>query len=254
MRRLHLPIQDPCHADWDAMSHSDGGRRFCDSCAKHVHDVSSMTEQEARTVLTAESKKGRVCVRYTVDGRTGNIKYKVETVTAPAPTSFSSLLAAASVAAALLGSGCTNGEPTRVESEGCVYEYGPFSFTSARGEGSCPAPEEPGVVGGARVIDADDAIEPPTNPDTAVAGGIGGEVLSPDPVPVMGEAPMIDPQPTGAEHVKMGKIAAPPPTEHVKMGDVGPIDEPCDNTLAGQVGTTTTPTTPPTPVDGPRRL
>jgi hypothetical protein len=232
------------------MNQTDGARRFCDSCAKHVHDVSAMTEREAWTVLADESKKGRVCVRYTLDGRTGSIKYKVETVAAPAPSSFSGLLAAASVAVALLGSGCTSGEPTRVEADGCVYEAGPWTFTTERGQGTCPDVEEVELMGDIQPIHDGKVIEPPTNPDTAVAGGIGVQVLEPDPMPTMGEAPMIEPPP---EHVKMGKIAAPPPTEHVKMGDVGPIDEPCDDPLAGQVGTNTTPTTP-KPVDGPRRL
>jgi hypothetical protein len=255
MRRLHLPIQDPCHADWDAMNRTDGASRFCDSCAKHVHDVSSMTEHEAWTVLADQSKKGRVCVRYTVDGRTGHIKYKVETIAAPAPSSFSGLFAAASVAVALLGSGCTNGEPTHVEADRCVYEVGPWSFTAARGEGSCPDVEDISVMGGLREVDDGKVIEPQPNPDTAVAGGLGVEVLEPDPVPTMGEAPMVEPpQPTERpEHVTMGKIAAPPPTEHVKMGDVGPVDEPCDDASAGQVGITTTPTTP-TQALGPRRL
>jgi hypothetical protein len=254
MRRLHLPIQDPCHADWDAMSQTDGARRFCDSCSKHVHDVSSMTEREAWTVLADASKQGRVCVRYTVDGRTGNIKYKVETVAAPTPTSFSGLLAAASVAVALLGSGCTSGEPTHVEADRCVYEVGPWSFTAQRGEGTCPDVEVERMGDVKTTIDDGKVIEPPTNPDTAVAGGIGAEVLQPDPVPTMGEAMPIEP-PDRPEHVTMGKIAAPPPTQHVKMGDIGPVDEPCDtNTLAGQTGTNTTPTPPPKPVDGPRRL
>lgn len=257
MRRLHLPIQDPCHADWDTMNRTDGASRFCDSCAKHVHDVSSMTEHEAWTVLADESKKGRVCVRYTLDGRTGHIKYKIETVVAPAPSSFSGLLAAASVAVALLGSGCTSGEPTHVEADRCVYEVGPWSFAAERGEGTCPDVEDMEVMGGLRTIDDGKVIEPLPNPDTAVAGGLGVEVLEPESRPTMGEAPMIEPpQPNEhPENVKMmGKISAPPPTEHVKMGDVGPIDEPCDDTLAGQVGTVTTPATPPKPVDGPRRL
>lgn len=246
MRRLHLPIQDPCHEDWDAMNRMDVASRFCDSCAKHVHDVSSMTEQQAWTVLADESKRGRVCVRYTLDGRTGRIKYKVETVAAPAPSSFSGLLAAASVAVALL-SGCTGSEPTRVEADRCVYEVGPWSFTAERGEGSCPD-VEPENLGMLQVVDDGQVIDVP-HPETAVAGGLGAEPIE------MGEAPMIEPpQPIEApERVKMGKIAAPPPAEHVKMGDVGPIDEPCDDAPTGQVGTTVTPNTP-SPAVGPRRL
>lgn len=253
MRRLHLPIQDPCHEDWDAMNTTDGASRFCDSCAKHVHDVSAMTERQAWTVLADESKRGRVCVRYTLDGRTGQIKYKIETVAAPAPMGFTGLLAAASVAVALLG-GCTSSEPTRIEADRCVYETGLWSFTAERGEGSCPG-VEPEIVEQVHVVDNGQVIDVPS-PDTTMAGGLGAEPIK------MGEAPMIEPpqpviQPVIAppnEHVRMGKIAAPPPTEHVKMGDVGPIDEPCDDTPAGAVvGANTTPNTP-APPTGPRRL
>ncbi|MFV8756775.1 hypothetical protein ACNOYE_40035 [Nannocystaceae bacterium ST9] len=252
MRRLHLPIQDPCHEDWDAMNRTEGASRFCGSCAKHVHDVSAMSEPEARAVLAEESKRGRVCVRYTVDSRTGAIKYKVETVGAPTPTGFSSLLAAASVAVALLGSGCTGSEPTRVEADRCTYEVGPWTFTAERGEGTCPDAEPEQVVGQLEVVDNGQVIDVP-QPETAVAGGLGAEPIEPQ---VMGEMAVVEPPPPPPENdrVTMGKIAAPPPTEHVKMGDVGPIDEPCDDTLAGQAGTTTTPNTPPKPDDRPRRL
>ena len=51
MRRLHLPIQDPCHENWDAMNLEGEGRRFCDVCTKHVHDLSVMTERKARAVI-----------------------------------------------------------------------------------------------------------------------------------------------------------------------------------------------------------
>lgn len=264
MPRLHLPIQNPCHEDWDAMNETDGARRFCDSCAKHVHDVSAMTEREARTVLANESKRGRVCVRYTLDGRTGHIKYKVETVSAPMPLGFSSMFAAAGVALALLG-GCTSSEPTRVEADGCVYEVGPWSFTAQRGEGTCPD-VEPELMGDVMPIHDGQVIDVPM-PDTAVAGGLGAEPIEmgeapaieepPPPQPEhvkMGEAPAIEepPQPQ-PEHVRMGKIAAPPSIEHVKMGDVGPVDEPCDDPPS-QAGTTITPTPPPTSPDRPRRL
>lgn len=249
MRRLQLPIHDPCHEDWDAMQEAEGKRRFCASCAKDVHDVSAMTEHEAWSVLGQASQRGRVCVRYTVDGHTGRIKFKTETVTAAAPTSFSSLLAAASVAATLLGTGCTSSEPTRIEADRCVYEVGPWSFTTERGEGTCPDVEPEQRVGEIETIDQGEVVDV-LRPDTAVAGGLGAEPIT------MGEAPAIEPPPPEpvVEHMRMGKIAAPQPPEHVKMGDIGPIDEPCDDTLAGPTGVPTTPNTPAPIDDRPRRL
>lgn len=245
MRRLHLPIHDPCHENWDAMQEADGKRRYCESCEKHVHDVSAMTEHEAWSVITEASQRGRVCVRYVTDGATGRIKFKTETVAAPAPSSFSSLLAAAGVAATLLGSGCTSSEPTRVEADRCVYEVGPWSFTAARGEGTCPdvSPEHE-RMGQMERVDQGEVVDVP-KPDTAVAGGLGAEPI------MMGEMPPEPlPPPEPVVHERMGKIAAPQPVEHVKMGDIAAVEQPCD----GATGVETTPSTPPPPIDRPLRL
>lgn len=210
MRRLHLPIQNPCHEDWTAMKSDGASRRFCDVCTKHVHDISSMTEATARSVLADESAKGRVCVRYTVDAA-GHIKFKPQTVEAPSLWRMS--LAAAGVAMAML-TGCADAEPDRIMADKCVYEVGPWSFTNDRGQGTCPAiePEPEQLVMG----ELEAAIEPP----------------QPEAIEVMGEAPMVDPPPPlQPEKHKMGKIAAPPEPEVEMeiMGDIaGPIDEPCD--------------------------
>lgn len=67
MHRDQLKIASPCSADWQDMN-GDSRRRFCGQCAKHVHDLSAMTAQEARDLVTRE--RG-LCVRYAVhpDGR-----------------------------------------------------------------------------------------------------------------------------------------------------------------------------------------
>lgn len=200
MRRLHLPIQDPCHENWDAMSLEGDARRFCGVCTKQVHDLSALTETQARAVLAEESAKGRVCVRYKADGD-GNIKFKPETVTAS--TLWRHTLAAAGMTLALL-TGCTDSAPDRVLSDRCEYDAGLFSFTAARGQGTCPAVEP--------------VIEP--EPEYQVVGQIMAEPpVTPEPelVPTMGEAPAI-------EKPRMGKPALPPEIE--RMGDVEP--EPCD--------------------------
>lgn len=71
MKRTDLPIPEPCDADWDAMT-GDDQRRFCDHCQKHVHDLSAMTESEARGVT---SEPG-VCVRYTFSPRTDEVRFQ----------------------------------------------------------------------------------------------------------------------------------------------------------------------------------
>jgi hypothetical protein len=211
MRRLHLPIQDPCHENWDAMSHEGDARRFCGVCTKQVHDLSALTEAQARSVLAEESAKGRVCVRYKADVD-GNIKFKPETVTAS--SLWRTTLAAAGMTLMLL-TGCTDSVPDRIMADRCEYEVGPWSFTAARGQGTCPAVEpEPEPEPYAEVV-GEIMIEPPPSPP------------EPELVPKMGEAPMPEPEP-----VRMGKIARPEPEpvrEIELMGDVAMAEpEPCD--------------------------
>jgi hypothetical protein len=224
MRRLHLPIQEPCHENWDAMSQAGDAQRFCDVCVKQVHDLSALTEPQARSVLADESAKGRVCVRYKAD-RDGNIKFKPETVTAS--SLWRMTLAAAGMSLALL-TGCTDTAPDRVLSDRCEYEVGPWGFTAERGQGTCPAVEpEPEILG-----------------ETEIVGQIMAEppVLPPEPelIPKMGEAPALEPIPEPVVVERMGKIARPEPKPdpefHEIMGDVAmPVlqPEPCDPVADG---------------------
>ncbi|NVB41789.1 hypothetical protein G6O69_28410 [Pseudenhygromyxa sp. WMMC2535] len=253
---LHLPIHDPCHEDWDAM-HDEGARRFCDMCSKHVHDLSSMTEREARGVLAEESRKGRVCVRYRMGGD-GQIRFRRETTEAPSLWRMS--LAAAGLAVTML-TGCTDSLPTEIHDDKCTYEVGPWSFEAARGEGTCPAvDEEPAYMG---------QIEMPatTEPLEQIQQIEQVEPQEPDEVVEMGEAPMVE-APPEPDHAVMGKLDRGPlerqpaietAPEPVLMGDVA-IDpnigdeEPCDGAKTGvqpeaQVGEAPAPTE-----SGPRRL
>lgn len=65
MKRADVTIALPCHEDWDTMS-LEGRNRFCGSCQKQVHDLSRMSEVEARLVV-AKSATAPVCVRYLAD-------------------------------------------------------------------------------------------------------------------------------------------------------------------------------------------
>ena len=72
MQRDEAPIRTPCSADWAAMT-GDDARRFCSLCNQHVHNLSAMTEADARAVVAQED----VCVRYTVNPRTQAIRHRV---------------------------------------------------------------------------------------------------------------------------------------------------------------------------------
>ncbi len=68
MSKLELPsvlprirVKSPCEQDWDTMQGNDRVR-FCDHCAKYVHDLSEMTPDAALELV--EQSEGRLCVRY----------------------------------------------------------------------------------------------------------------------------------------------------------------------------------------------
>ena len=114
MHADELPIADPCHADWDAMTPA-GARRFCAACSRHVHDLSPLRESEARALLRAAP--GRLCVRYTV-APGGAIRFQPEPAPAlvqlrrPAPAAPPDPAARGRAgAAALLLAACTPHEP-----------------------------------------------------------------------------------------------------------------------------------------------
>ena len=71
MNRKNLPITEPCHADWTAMD-GEEKTRFCGSCSKNVHDLSAMTEPEAKQLLETVEEP---CVRYTCNPD-GSIRFK----------------------------------------------------------------------------------------------------------------------------------------------------------------------------------
>lgn len=82
MKRTDLDIASPCTQDWNTMT-TEGKKRFCDACKKHVHDLSQMSEPEARAVVDAPPAEG-LCVRYLYDAF-GNVLFDmVDTRIVPA--------------------------------------------------------------------------------------------------------------------------------------------------------------------------
>jgi hypothetical protein len=77
------------------MTQRDATRRFCAECKQIVHDLSALTEQEARALLDGPQTDG-LCVRYLHDGR-GQLVFRAEPLVEP-----SRLARAKRAAAALL--------------------------------------------------------------------------------------------------------------------------------------------------------
>jgi hypothetical protein len=103
MKNSDLPIAAPCHADWSTMTLADRGR-FCGDCKKVVHELTQLTEREARALLASPPTEG-LCVRYIHD-QTGEIVFKREVVPVSALTRMkraAAVLAAASLPLALTG-------------------------------------------------------------------------------------------------------------------------------------------------------
>lgn len=71
MHANEIEIPQPCHEDWDAMSLLQRGRH-CDACRQTVHDLSSMTEREAKKLLSSGED---VCISFHEDDN-GSIKFR----------------------------------------------------------------------------------------------------------------------------------------------------------------------------------
>lgn len=100
MRSENLRIVEPCSADWEQMD-GDGATRFCRLCKKDVHDLSSMTEADARAFLSAGDQP---CIRYRHDAR-GDVVFTDR------PGLLPRLAAAAALTlAGLASSGCLMGK------------------------------------------------------------------------------------------------------------------------------------------------
>ena len=62
MHARDVPISNPCHVAWASMTRREASKRFCKECRKHVHDLSSMTESEARALLESPVTED-LCIR-----------------------------------------------------------------------------------------------------------------------------------------------------------------------------------------------
>ena len=75
-----VEVKTPCEQDWKTMR-GNNEIRFCDHCAKDVHNLSEMTRKKARK-LVAQSNGG-ICVRYIrrPDGKIQTIKNTLHQIT-----------------------------------------------------------------------------------------------------------------------------------------------------------------------------
>jgi hypothetical protein len=209
MRSTDIRIEDPCEEDWGAMRPEDG-RRFCDRCTKHVHDLSSMTEAQAREVL-ARKEDRRVCVRYLHDDQ-GRIVFRQPDVVPVTSLSRRDVRPAAALAVALAACAPHDNpeaaKPTPVQQVDRHTEIkGGIGEAGTQERPSTP----PGTVARMGAASAPPPEVQPDPPPPAVLHEMKGDV-----------GPPIDD--------KQVPAPTPEPIREVK-GEISPVDtieEPCD--------------------------
>lgn len=251
MHSRHVEIKSPCHESWDAM-HGDRSRRFCDVCAKHVHNLSEMERDEAADLLRVHRGE-HLCVRYSTHAD-GSIAFRGEAV-----VPVSRLKVARTAFAAVMLAACAphgDGPPIQDLGDlsievmardakpsaggGCEVQTGPLTtlhfpaghavckYVADRGETIVPPPVEPvelppPVLMGAPMIEPP---EPPEPPPVKM-----GEMAPPEPRPTMGAMVPELKEPCDPQH-QPGFAPPPPPEPPVApepvelMGDVAVVDPP----------------------------
>lgn len=157
-----------------------GAERFCDKCSTPVHDLSQMTELQARRFL-AERGGQRVCVRYTSD-TTGNLRFR------PAPPARGLVLAVASLALAA----CTG----YVESDTIASPDDAFACEDVSGY----------------TIPCEDTITPPPPPDVVTHR----EPEPPEPAKPTKPTETVD----EVESETMGDVEIPDPEAEIFLGQM----------------------------------
>jgi hypothetical protein len=181
-----LPIQDPCSQDWSAMT-GDEQKRFCGKCTKHVHDLSQHTERSARKLVSTSDD---LCVRYSVQRRTGQISFRPSR----RQRVFGALAAAVSLLTAAPAFGATT---TPTTDQTSLLEQ---------------LKERLADLLGSETEDVDETPAPCDKPIDSV--WLAGDPVShiPELDTVLEEPPEIQPE---RRELRMGRIARPTPIQHI---------------------------------------
>ncbi|HEY8375325.1 MAG TPA: hypothetical protein VIK91_02500 [Nannocystis sp.] len=214
MHSRNVEIKSPCHESWDAM-HGDEARRFCDVCAKHVHNLSAMTRQEA-VALLQRHRGEHLCVRY-ASHEDGTIAFRDAPV-----VPIARLRAARTAFAAVMLAACTpHGDSPPIQNLGDVAIEVMARDARPSPEGGCEVQTgplttlhfPPGHAVCRGLPDLGARVQPPPPPVPPPP---------PEPVPLMGgvSVPVDPPEPPGA---------LAPPEPQPRMGEAVPdLKEPCD--------------------------
>jgi hypothetical protein len=221
MRADDVRIADPCPEDFDAM-HPDrphgATRRFCDRCTKHVHDLSAMTEAQARQVLAGTSRE-RVCVRYLHDDE-GRILFRPAADVVPIASLARRREGKTAAALALMLAACAPhdnpdiGRPGLPATDPAVHSTGTTVVVP-----TAPAREP-------RVYELQGDVEPVRDPSVPA--------VEAEPIP----RPAVEPiDRAGGEPEPCDPAAEPArPPVHTKQGTVAPKPRPDVGEVVGLMG------------------
>jgi hypothetical protein len=189
-----LRINEPCEADWSVMTLSEG-KRFCSLCTKDVHDLSSLTRDQALSVITTASKP---CVRYSCNEE-GEILFKPSGPKAR-PAGRGGLRRGMRLAA-MLGLSLMGGRAQA--SDGFAFDEATSAIQDAR---SWIA---------SRAVEALRTINPVDEPEIHVKGEMqlmGGATYIEPVIEPVEEVPVVEENPV-ERPVTMGRIAYHPPAD-----------------------------------------
>ena len=165
-----LHVDEPCHAAWESMQAAGESRRHCESCAKHVHDLSAMSRDDVQMLLATSGELP--CVRFE-RGADGRVLTR-EDFSPPSPMATNSvttrrswLRRAAAIAAAMgIGSlfnvGCDRSSGATTGIVAATQPTGP----------NAPPPGRPLPVGRAVLGEPVAADMPPSTRPTACAADV----------------------------------------------------------------------------------
>lgn len=164
----NVRVASPCSESWDDME-GDERVRLCLTCEKNVYDLSSLTEEEARTLIA--DTEGKVCVRF-YRRRDGTI------LTADCPVGQARSLGTKIAAAAL------------------ALGVGALALAVA------PATPAPCDVPAAKTHGGKPPAPTSTPHETRPTTSWWRSLFEPEPELVMGEAmPVVEPEPSGSDRV-----------------------------------------------------
>ncbi len=163
MHQRQVTIHTPCDVEWSTLERRAKGR-FCGHCNKLVHDLSSLSEREARKVLASASEA--LCVRYLHD-ETGEIYFAERLV--PPKRLTRGRAGALAIAAPLLIQACGGAGFDPSEFENCAPAAS-SAPTQAFADAGPPAPVDPNTLPPCPEFGSTDNINPQEPSSSTVPG------------------------------------------------------------------------------------